>query len=120
MLFADSLADTSRNEQLSDNATYVETGVNPQEKETDDLWNSMEEVGRNKKSVKHKTKDEKEVNRTNGKHSDSKKKGKKRKSVELRNVFYEERTADQATDTSISEKSSAKMKRKALVCIHST
>ena len=120
MLFADSLADTSRNEQRSDNATSVETGPNADEKETDDLWNSMEEVGRNKKSVKHKTKGEREVNRTNEKHSDSKRKGKKRKNVELRNVFYEERTADQAADTCISEKSSAKKKRKFLVCIHST
>ena len=68
----------------------------------------MEEIGGKSKAEKHKSKSK----RTSDKFNEVKKKGKKRKNVQLRNVFYEERTADQITEPITEEQSGEKKKSK--------
>ena len=111
-MFADSSEET-RKERVQDSAAAaVEDAEN---KNIDELWGSMEEVG-----VKCKTKTQtRESKRTSENYNEIKKKGKKRKNIQLRNVFYEERTADQITEPNTEEQTSVKKKRTTLYQIHS-
>ena len=69
---------------------------------------TWKKLGESPKTEKHKSKS----NRTSDKFSEVKKKGKKRKNIQLRNVFYEERTADQITEPITEEQSGVKKKSK--------